>query len=223
LTGAKPFGIGSRDGGGIDGAGKKFAGYRWFESISLQRRVRCEPDFLSRVDHVGEVLDVLVQRRRDDSRAALRLMRKLLKEQGFAPRLLVTDKLRSYASAFRTSCCYPRFPRNTHPPAFAELWCQLPRPGLPTVTRLPSVIPWRLSGRVFREASHRSRTRPPTPQRSRSLAALGSKRALPHISRGRVLRLSRRKSISDPPALASAALGMINTISRDQLCQFRIG
>jgi hypothetical protein len=23
---------------------KKFAGYRWFESISLQRGVRCEPD-----------------------------------------------------------------------------------------------------------------------------------------------------------------------------------
>ena len=52
------------------------------------------------VDHVGEVLDMLVQRRRD-SRAALRLMRKLLKKQGFAPKLLVTDKLRSYASAFR--------------------------------------------------------------------------------------------------------------------------
>src|SRR6516225_2479870 len=45
-------------------------------------------------------LDLLVQRRRD-SRAALRLMRKLLKKQGFAPKLLVTDKLRSYASAFR--------------------------------------------------------------------------------------------------------------------------
>jgi len=28
-------------------------------------------------------------------------MRKLLKRQGFAPRLLVTDKLRSYAAAFR--------------------------------------------------------------------------------------------------------------------------
>ena len=41
-----------------------------------------------------------VQRRRD-SRAALRLMRKLLKKQGFAPKLLVTDKLRSYAAAFR--------------------------------------------------------------------------------------------------------------------------
>jgi putative transposase len=36
-----------------------------------------------------------------DSRAALQLMRKLLKKQGFAPKLLVTDKLRSYASAFR--------------------------------------------------------------------------------------------------------------------------
>jgi transposase-like protein len=52
------------------------------------------------VDHEGEVLDMLVQRRRD-SRAALRLMRKLLKKHGFIPKLLVTDKLRSYASAFR--------------------------------------------------------------------------------------------------------------------------
>jgi putative transposase len=52
------------------------------------------------VDHEGEVLDMLVQRRRN-CRAALRLMRKLLKKQGFAPKLLVTDKLRSYAAAFR--------------------------------------------------------------------------------------------------------------------------
>jgi putative transposase len=40
------------------------------------------------VDHEGEVLDVLVQRRRD-ARAALRLMRKLLRKQRFAPKLLV--------------------------------------------------------------------------------------------------------------------------------------
>ena len=52
------------------------------------------------VDHEGEVLDMLVQRRRD-SRVAFRLMRKLLRKQGFAPKLLVTNKLRSYASAFR--------------------------------------------------------------------------------------------------------------------------
>src|SRR6202047_2150339 len=52
------------------------------------------------VDHEGEVLDMLVQRRRD-SRAALRLTRKLLRKQGFAPKLLTTDKLSSYGSAFR--------------------------------------------------------------------------------------------------------------------------
>jgi transposase-like protein len=52
------------------------------------------------VDDEGEILEMLVQRRRD-TRAALRLMRKLLKKQGFAPKLLVTDKLRSYSSAFR--------------------------------------------------------------------------------------------------------------------------
>jgi transposase-like protein len=52
------------------------------------------------VDHEGEVLDMLVQRHRD-SRAASRLIRKLLRKQGFAPKLLVTDKLRSYGSAFR--------------------------------------------------------------------------------------------------------------------------
>ena len=49
---------------------------------------------------------MLVQRRRD-TRAARRLMRKLLRKQGFAPKLLVTDKLRSYAAAFlqlRLSC-----------------------------------------------------------------------------------------------------------------------
>jgi transposase-like protein len=43
---------------------------------------------------------MLVQHRRD-TRAALRLMRKLPKKQDFAPKLLVTDKLRSYAAAFR--------------------------------------------------------------------------------------------------------------------------
>ena len=42
-TGAKPFGIGSRDDEGIDGPAKKFAGYRWFESISLQQTVCLSP------------------------------------------------------------------------------------------------------------------------------------------------------------------------------------
>jgi putative transposase len=50
------------------------------------------------VDDEGEVLDLLVQRRRDKN-AAVKLMRKLLKGQGFAPNVLVTDKLRSYGAA----------------------------------------------------------------------------------------------------------------------------
>jgi transposase-like protein len=67
---------------------------------SRELRLLSEENLWRAVDHEGEVLDMLVQRRRD-SQAALRLMRKLLKKQGFAPKLLVTDKLRSYASAFR--------------------------------------------------------------------------------------------------------------------------
>jgi transposase-like protein len=39
-----------------------------------------------------------VQRRRD-ARAAAKLMRRLLKKQGFAPDVRVTDKLRSYGAA----------------------------------------------------------------------------------------------------------------------------
>jgi transposase-like protein len=50
------------------------------------------------VDDEGEVLDLLVQRRRDKN-AAMKLMRKLLKNQGFTPDVLVADKLRSYGAA----------------------------------------------------------------------------------------------------------------------------
>ena len=50
------------------------------------------------VDAEGEVLDVLVQSKRD-KHAALKLMRKLLKKYAFAPERLVTDDLRSYGPA----------------------------------------------------------------------------------------------------------------------------
>lgn len=52
------------------------------------------------VDSEGEVLDLLVQPRQDRA-AAVRLLRKLIKKQGCAPAVLVTDKLRSYAAAHR--------------------------------------------------------------------------------------------------------------------------
>src|SRR3954462_664745 len=52
------------------------------------------------VDQTGMVLDVLVQSRRD-KQAAKRLLRKLLKRQCRAPRVMVTDKLGSYSAAKR--------------------------------------------------------------------------------------------------------------------------
>ena len=53
------------------------------------------------VDCEGEVLDVLVQSRRN-KKAVLKLMRKLLKAQGFVPTKVVTDKLPSYRAALET-------------------------------------------------------------------------------------------------------------------------
>jgi hypothetical protein len=52
------------------------------------------------VDQDGMVLDILVQSRRD-TQAAKRLLRKLLRRQGRAPRLMITDKLASYGAAKR--------------------------------------------------------------------------------------------------------------------------
>src|SRR5688500_14631114 len=46
------------------------------------------------VDQHGVVLDILVQSRRN-AKAAKRLLRKLLKKQGMAPRVMITDKLAS--------------------------------------------------------------------------------------------------------------------------------
>ena len=50
------------------------------------------------VDQHGVVLDILVQSRRNAT-AAKRLLRKLLKNQGMAPRVMITDKLASYSAA----------------------------------------------------------------------------------------------------------------------------
>ena len=52
------------------------------------------------VDAEGEVLDVLVQSKRN-KHAALKLMRKLLKKYAFVAERLVTDDLRSYGAAVR--------------------------------------------------------------------------------------------------------------------------
>ena len=54
------------------------------------------------VDEHGDVIDILVQSRRN-RRAAERFFRTLLKGQGRAPRRLITDKLGSYSAAHRTA------------------------------------------------------------------------------------------------------------------------
>jgi putative transposase len=52
------------------------------------------------IDQDGNVLDILVQSKRD-AKAAKRFMAKLMKKQRRVPRVLVTDKYRSYGPAHR--------------------------------------------------------------------------------------------------------------------------
>src|SRR4051812_1628991 len=72
---------------------------RWHLDEMVARIGGQHLDLWRAVDDEGEVLDVLVQRRRD-KHAARKLMRKLLKKQGFAPTDITTDELRSYGAAF---------------------------------------------------------------------------------------------------------------------------
>jgi len=64
-------------------------------------KINGETQYLWRaVDQDGNVLDILVQSRRN-KRAAIRFFRKLLKGCTYVPRVLITDKLASYGAAKR--------------------------------------------------------------------------------------------------------------------------
>ena len=64
-------------------------------------RINGETHYLWRaVDSEGEVLDILVQSRRN-KKAALKLMRRVLKKQDFVPDTFITDKLPSYGAALK--------------------------------------------------------------------------------------------------------------------------
>src|SRR5688500_2164301 len=52
------------------------------------------------VDDEGEMLDVLVQKRRN-RHAAMKLLRKFLRNQGIHPQTITTDKLASYRAALQ--------------------------------------------------------------------------------------------------------------------------
>ncbi len=63
-------------------------------------RINDETQYLwHAVDHEGEVLEVFVTKRRDRT-AALRFLRKAMKQYG-RPEIVVTDRLRSYRAAMR--------------------------------------------------------------------------------------------------------------------------
>lgn len=73
-------------------------GQRWHLD-EMRVEIKGEVFWLWRaVDEDGNVLDVLMQRRRNKA-AAKKFIKKLLKKQGFAPRVMVTDQLKSYAAA----------------------------------------------------------------------------------------------------------------------------
>jgi putative transposase len=76
------------------------AGDKWhLDEVFI--KINGEQKYLWRaVDQDGNVLDILVQNRRDKA-AARRFFRRLLKETRTVPRVVVTDKLRSYGAAHR--------------------------------------------------------------------------------------------------------------------------
>ncbi|NIA71381.1 IS6 family transposase [Pelagibius litoralis] len=91
------------------------------------------------VDAEGEVLDILLQPRRD-KRAAKKLIRKLLRKQGISPTAVVTDKLRSYGAALgdlglkerhETGGRLNNRAENSHPPVRRRerSWIGFKRPG----------------------------------------------------------------------------------------------
>ena len=73
-------------------------GDKWFlDEVFL--KINGEQHYLWRaVDQHGAVIDILVQPKRDRF-AAIRFFRKLLQTSRRRPRVIVTDKLRSYGAA----------------------------------------------------------------------------------------------------------------------------
>ncbi len=57
-------------------------------------------DLWRAVDQAGQVLDILVQPRRD-KRTAVTFLRRLLKDREYGPRVVITDRLASYGAALR--------------------------------------------------------------------------------------------------------------------------
>ena len=78
---------------------RAFSNWRWhLDEVFV--KINGETHYLWRaVDHEGEVLETYVTKRRDRN-AALKFLRKLMKRHG-SPKVIVTDRLRSYGAAMK--------------------------------------------------------------------------------------------------------------------------
>ena len=78
---------------------RSYSQWRWhLDEVFI--RINGEMHYLWRaVDHEGEVLEVFATKRRDH-RAALKSLKRTMKRYG-GPRVIVTDRLRSYAAAMK--------------------------------------------------------------------------------------------------------------------------
>ena len=102
---------------------RSFSSWRWhLDEVFV--RINGETHYLWRaVDHEGEVLESFVTKRRD-RKAALRFLRKAMKRYG-CPKVIVTDRLRSYRAAMKvigysgrqeTGCWLNNRAENSHQP-----------------------------------------------------------------------------------------------------------
>ena len=73
-------------------------GDQWFLDEVFVRINGRHPILWRAVDQDGKVLDILIQSRRN-KKAPKRFFKKLLKSQCVVPRMIITDKLKSYAAA----------------------------------------------------------------------------------------------------------------------------
>lgn len=78
----------------------RFGDYWYLDEISTVTINGTRMYLWRAVDQDGDLIDVLVQKRKD-KKAAKRFFRKMLKHQGATPSQITTDKLRSYAAAKR--------------------------------------------------------------------------------------------------------------------------
>jgi putative transposase len=145
------------------------------------------------VDAEGEVLDVLVQSKRN-KHAALKLMRKLLKKYAFVPERLVTDDLRSYGAAARDLGIEHLHERGRWKNNRVEKFASAdPTAGAQDATFQDSGFSPEIPFNPRHRLQHFQR---PTPSHISSIAPRATRRGDDHVARGRRGRLKFRTAIS---------------------------